>query len=154
MNRRRIGPGTRLCNTCSKQRNSANCDSQSRDNPLAVQVPADIFSTVRLSLFLLPIVAFALFTRCESISHPWPKNYRSVRLTNPRGELITEWTAVGHVARTEDNGYRFRAVQRISAPPYPEEIHYPEGRIVEINGPTIIVHRCGKPLWLYEYEGY
>jgi hypothetical protein len=113
---------------------------------------------VRFFPLLLPILALVTLAGCESpaiVTHSTHhKTYRHVTVTNPRGEFVAEWTAVGSVTRTNSNAYRFRAVQRISAPPYSEEIHYPEGRLVEITGPAIIVARCGKPLWLYEYEGY
>ncbi len=112
---------------------------------------------MRLTQILFPILALALFAGCEApavISHPWPKTYRLVRVSNPRGELIADWIAVGSVNRAEGNSYRFKAVERISAPPNSEDIHYPEGRLVTIYGPTMIVSRCGKPQWLYEFDGY
>lgn len=106
-------------------------------------------------LFLL--LFFTLFAGCESapiVLHPWHKGYRRVRVTNPRGELVTDWIAVGKVWRTAANTYHFRAVERDTAPPYSQEIHYPDARPVEVNGANILVTPCGKPLWLYDLEGY
>jgi hypothetical protein len=79
------------------------------------------------------------------------KAYRRVRVTNPRGELIADWIAQGHVWRTE-RGFRFRAVERLSAPPNMISVRYPQGRMVEAAGPNITVARAGTPLWIYEME--
>jgi hypothetical protein len=62
---------------------------------------------------------------------------------------VSDWIAEGRVVRTEV-GYKFHAVERDTAPPYPQSIHYPEGRKMEISGPNLIVRPCGQPLWLYE----
>lgn len=80
------------------------------------------------------------------------KRYHRVRVTNIEGRLIAEWVAEGFVARTEV-GYKFRAVQRNTGQPFPQEIHYPYGRQMEVGGQNIVVSRTGKPRWLYELHG-
>lgn len=81
------------------------------------------------------------------------KHYHRVRITNPRGELVAEWIAIGHVWRTGTNGYRFRAVQRVSGPPFMQLSRYPDGRVVDVNGPNIHISTCGAPLWIYDQYG-
>lgn len=72
---------------------------------------------------------------------------------NIEGRLIAEWVAEGFCARTE-TGYKFKAVQRTTGAPFPQEIHYPYGRQIEVGGQNIVVSRTGKPRWLYELEGH
>ncbi len=113
-------------------------------------------AAVRLLLLLLLIIP-GLFAGCDTapiVVHPWHKTYHLVRVTNPRGELVADWIAVGKVFRTAADTYHFRAVERDTAPPYAQEIHYPDAHPVEVNGANILVTPCGKPLWLYELEGY
>jgi hypothetical protein len=81
------------------------------------------------------------------------RKYYRVRVTNPRGELIADYIAENRPARTE-RGFRFKAVERLSSPPFQREMRYPRGRIIEVAGPNILVARCGKPLWLYELDGF
>ena len=109
-----------------------------------------------IGVTFLRLLLFAVFVlSMAGCADPWsrviPPAYYRVRVTNPRGELVADWVAVGFVARTE-TGYRFRAVERLSAPPHMQSIRYPEGRQVEASGPNIIVARCPEPLWLYEMK--
>lgn len=104
---------------------------------------------------LLPLVLALIFAACETVSpYPLSDSFFRVRVTNPRGELISEYVAQGGVWRTkETDGYRFRAVQRLSGAPYMVESHFPNGRITQVDGPNIVVTPCGKPLWLYLHDG-
>ncbi len=83
----------------------------------------------------------------------WRQNYRKVTVTNLRGEPVAEWIAEGNVWRAGE-GYRFTAVQRICPPPYVTNVHYPQGRRVQISGPHITVGPCGKPEWLEQIDGF
>lgn len=111
---------------------------------------------MRPLLLLLLTLAATLLTGCESYFDRHPefntRNFKRVRVTNPRGELTADYIAEGGVWKTERNGYRFRAVQRTSGPPFPQTIQYPRGRRVEVNGANIVISRSGKPLWLYELD--
>ena len=109
--------------------------------------PAAIVRAVNFSRTLLLLLAACALVGCETAgSHQSSKKYRRVRVTDPRGDLIADWTAEGFVARTE-RGYRFRAVERVSGPPFVQVNHYPRGR-------RIVVTPAGKPLWLYQLHGY
>ena len=76
-----------------------------------------------------------------------------MRVTNLRGELVSDWVAEGRVARTE-RGYKFRAVERVSAPPYMTVTQYPHGRRTEVTGANIVVTPASKPYWLFAMDGY
>ena len=109
-----------------------------------------------LSRFLALLVAVLLISGCSSTSdrRTGPtKYYYHVRVTNLRGELVSDWIAEGRPFRTE-RGYRFRAVQRISAPPYMTATHYPHGRRTEVTGANIVVTPASKPYWLFAMDGY
>jgi hypothetical protein len=105
-----------------------------------------------LRLFLVCLVALALPGCAYFYGHTPLRRYHLVRVTDVRGQLIAEWIAEGYVAQTE-HGYRFRAVERLTGGRYQEEIHYPDGRTIEVGGPNIVVTRTGKPLWLYRRDG-
>jgi hypothetical protein len=81
------------------------------------------------------------------------RSFRKVRVTDLQGSMIAEWIADGSVWRY-GRGYRFKAVQRLSGPPYAIFSKYPHGRNVYVDGPNIVVMPCGKPQWLYRLEGY
>jgi hypothetical protein len=68
---------------------------------------------------------------------------------DPHGILIADYIAEGYVLRTS-TGYRFKAVQRLSGPPFSKVSHYPYGRRIEASGPNIVVSRCPPPAWLLE----
>jgi len=102
---------------------------------------------VLLCAIVFSLSGCALF--CSVDPH---KQYSTVRVTDIEGRLVAEWVAEGCVLRIE-NGYKFKAVERVSGPPFPQVMRYPLGRHMEISGPNIVVTRCGKPLWLYHLEG-
>jgi hypothetical protein len=104
-------------------------------------------SPLRLVLLLLAACSFSGCAFLYSIETD--KRYHRVRVTNIQGKLVAEWIAEGYVARTEV-GYRFRAVQRTTGTPYPQQMRYPYGRMMEVGGQNIVVTRCGPPRWLYE----
>ena len=83
----------------------------------------------------------------------FPQHYRKITVANLRSELVAEWIAEGNVWGG-GGGYHFLAVQRITAPPYVQNIHYPQGRKVAITGPHITVGPCGKPEWLQQIDGF
>jgi len=102
-------------------------------------------------LFLRPLLAAALVLLClpgcqTNADH---YHYFHIRNTDYRGRVLAEWIAEGHVSRTPD-GYSFKAVEHDTAPPYPQSIHYPDTRFVEISGPNLVVRPCGQPFWLYK----
>jgi hypothetical protein len=74
-------------------------------------------------------------------------------VTNYRGELVADWIAEGPI-RKMDNGFHIKAVQRTSAGPGAQTTRYPNGWYTFVNGPHIVYWDCGKPLWLYRFEGY
>jgi hypothetical protein len=102
---------------------------------------------VTLSRLLLALGLLFFGAGCAFLDDYSTETYYRVLVTDPRGHLIADWIAKGHVHRIE-TGYRFRAVERLTAPPWPKLIRYPRGRIVEASGPNITVTRCAKPLWL------
>ena len=78
--------------------------------------------------------------------------YTKFRVTNYRGELVADWIAEGRF-RKVDNGFRIKAVERTSAPPFVQHMRYPNGWNTTVDGPHIVYWNCGKPLWLYELDG-
>ena len=77
--------------------------------------------------------------------------YTKFRVTNYRSELIADWIAEGGYSKV-GTGYKIKAVERTSAPPYAQISRYPNGWRTTIDGPHIVYWRCGKPLWLYELD--
>ena len=76
-------------------------------------------------------------------------NYTRLAVTNPRGERIADWVAVGPIIPLE-RGYRIKAVERLSGPPHPILTRYPDGWRTTVVGPNIHHWRCPAPAWLYE----
>jgi hypothetical protein len=110
---------------------------------------------VVFSLLFLPLLLVMCSCQCfywDEYDGPYRKYYR-VRVTDPRGGLIADYIAEGCVHRNE-RGYHFHAVERTSQQPYQKTIRYPRGRFIDAAGPNIVVTRCGKPLWLFQMEGY
>jgi hypothetical protein len=103
-----------------------------------------IVRSVKPPALALALAALVFTTGCET-------QYTALRVTNHRGELISEWVAKGHIQRT-DQGYRITAVERISGPPHPMMSKYPDGWRTTVTGPHILRWRCGEPLWLYDLE--
>jgi hypothetical protein len=79
--------------------------------------------------------------------------YRTIRVTDYQGHLVTDWLAEGWVWRYGP-GYRFRAMERVTNGPYPTHTRYPYGRKVIINAPNIVVTPCEKPEWLRAQDGF
>lgn len=104
---------------------------------------------VLTSRFAWPLAAATLLAGCLS-THP---RYTRLRVTNPRGELIADWVAVGPITRVE-NGYRTTAVERTSGPPYSTLTRYPDGWPTTAVGPNISHWHCPAPDWLQEFESY
>jgi hypothetical protein len=77
--------------------------------------------------------------------------YTQLRVTNPRGEVITDWVARGHISRVE-RGYRITAVERTDGPPSRGTARYPNGWRTTVVGPTIRHWHCAKPAWLRDDE--
>ena len=106
---------------------------------------------------LLPLLALAACIGCAGPTplgrSGSPQRYSRVTVTNPRGLLVAEWIAEGPV-KARGEGYRFRTVQRVSAPPFSVVSRYPLGRVVWITGPNITVAPSGKPVWLYDLDGF
>ena len=73
--------------------------------------------------------------------------YTELRVTNPRGEMIADWVAHGHVAHTE-TGYRITAVERTDGYPYPVTARYPDGWRVTVVGPNVHRWPCARPAWM------
>jgi hypothetical protein len=109
------------------------------------------FDAVILRRLLLLVLLALLLPGCVWHDVHSGGHYYRVCVTDPRGVLIADWIAEGWVLRT-GFGYRFRAVERFSAGPWPQVVRYPHGRRVETSGPNIVVSPCPKPEWL-EY-GY
>ncbi len=115
-------------------------------------------ATVRAVKYFL-LLAFAFLAACEntrtrkdSDSDKDPQKYTKVTVTDPRGELISEWIAEGRVKKF-DQGYTIKAVERHTAPPSPTTAQYPNGRISSVVGPYIILEDVEKPDWLKRLDG-
>ncbi|MDQ3624584.1 MAG: hypothetical protein M3463_19220 [Verrucomicrobiota bacterium] len=109
-----------------------------------------MFSRFFFSLLALVFLAGCHTTRSTGRS-TYPHRYHKVEVTDYRGNLIAQWVAEGEV-RKWDTGYRFRAVERVSAPPHVVRTRYPLARLVYIDGPNITVAPYRKPGWLVELD--
>ena len=98
---------------------------------------------------LLPLArllaALPLLAGCET-------HYTRLRVTNPRGELVSDWVARGPVWHTEA-GYRVTAVERTEGCPFPSTARYPDGWQTIVAGANIHRWRCAKPAWLDDEDG-
>ena len=125
--------------------------SHPRISLVTLRAPRQTCAVTPVRLLLL------LFLACSSsgcaffYAHNPTKVYYCIRVSDIEDHLVSQWIAEGYVARTE-HGYKFTAVERYSAGPFPQHLRYPYGRAMEIGGQNIIVSRCGKPLWLYSLE--
>ncbi|RYD69364.1 MAG: hypothetical protein EOP84_28615 [Verrucomicrobiaceae bacterium] len=118
--------------------------------------PAVMVHDVKLSrlVFLVLLLPLLLLSGCHGDRYRGVnRTYSRVRITNPRGELISDYIAEGRVRSTE-RGYSFSAVERTTTMPYMMNVRYPRGRRIEVAGPNILVTRSGKPEWLYQVDGY
>ena len=106
--------------------------------------------------FLLPILLATVAAGC--VTTPLGRSarlerYFKVRITDARSHLVSEWIAEGGVTRKRE-GYQFKAVQRLSAPPFMQRTEYPQGRNVYVVGVHIVVSPTDKPNWLREIDGF
>ena len=119
---------------------------------------ASTAATVRAVKYFL-LLAFALLAACENTrtrkdpdSDKVSRKYTQLTVTDPRGDVISEWIAEGHVKKF-DQGYTIKAVERHTAPPSPTTSQYPNGRISSVVGPNIILEDVEKPDWLKKLDG-
>ncbi|HYR57125.1 MAG TPA: hypothetical protein VEO95_00790 [Chthoniobacteraceae bacterium] len=98
---------------------------------------------MKLSRLLLVAAALAFLPGCIG--------YTKFRATNPRGEMIAEWTGVG-LFYPVSNGYHITAVDRTIGPPLMLESHYPHGMPATVTGAHIERWHTHKPQWMYELE--
>ena len=104
---------------------------------------------MKLLRLVWPLVALPIVTGCESYGH---HHYTHLRVTNPRGEVIADWVATGHVSHV-DEGYRITALERTDGPPSHGTVRFPDGWRVTVVGPYIHRWRCEKPTWFEIGEG-
>ena len=100
------------------------------------------------------LLAFALLAACETTrpdkeSHE--QKYTKLTVTDPSGDLIAEWIAEGHVKKS-DQGYTIHAIERRTAPPFPTDSQYPNGRLSTVAGPNIVLEDIEKPDWLKKLD--
>ncbi len=101
------------------------------------------------------LLAFLFLAGCETTKpekDSGPRKYTRFTVTDPSGDLISEWIAEGHFKKS-DQGYEIRAVERRSAPPYPTVSQYPNGRHASVVGPNIVFEEVEKPAWLRKLDG-
>ena len=111
-------------------------------------------ATLRPVKYVL-LLAFTLLAACETTrpdKESSPKKYTRFTVTDPSGDLISEWIAEGHFKKA-DQGYEIRAVERRSAPPFPVKSEYPNGRHATVVGPNIVLETIEKPDWLKKLDG-
>ena len=114
-------------------------------------------ATVRAVKYFL-LLAFALLAACEntrtkmeSDSANDSRKYTKLSVTDPSGDLISEWIAEGHVKKA-DQGYTIKAVERRTPGPYPTDSQYPNGRVSSVVGPNIVLEDIEKPDWLKKLD--
>ncbi len=88
-----------------------------------------------------------LFLACVLAFLPGCLGYTKFRSTNPRGEMIAEWTGRGFFYPVS-GGYRINAVERISGPPLMHVTRYPHGYDAFVTGAHIERWHTHKPVWL------
>ncbi|MEO6787953.1 MAG: hypothetical protein ABI318_17655 [Chthoniobacteraceae bacterium] len=101
------------------------------------------------------LLAFALLAGCENTKTEKESDsgkYTKLTVTDLTGDLVSEWIAEGHVKKSEQ-GYTINAVERRTAPPYPTDSQYPNGRISTVVGQNIILEDVEKPGWLKKLDG-
>ena len=100
------------------------------------------------------LLAFAHLAACETTrpdKKSPPEKYTKLTVTDPNGDLISEWIAEGHVKKS-DQGYTIHAVERRTAPPFPTDSQYPNGRLSTVVGPNIVLEDTEKPDWLKKLD--
>ena len=111
-------------------------------------------ATLRTVKYAL-ILAFVLLAGCETTrpdKDSSPKKYTRFTVTDPSGDLISEWIAEGRFKKS-DQGYEIHAVERHTAPPFPVTNQYPNGRHATVVGPNIVLEEIAKPDWLKKLDG-
>jgi hypothetical protein len=101
------------------------------------------------------LLAFALLAGCENNKAKTESSsgkYTKLTVTDLSGDMVAEWIAEGHVKKA-DQGYTINAVERRTAPPYPTDSQYPNGRISTVTGQNIILQEVKKPDWLKKLDG-
>ncbi len=93
----------------------------------------------------LPLIAIAFFSGCQT-------HYNKFTVTDSQGHRVATWVSEGHVSRVE-TGYKIRAIERLSGPPYEVETRYPNGWKTTVVGPNIVREEVPKPEWLMELDG-
>ena len=114
-------------------------------------------ATVRPVKYFL-LLAFALLAACENTrTRKEPdadgdsRKYTKLSVTDPSGDLISEWIAEGSVKKS-DQGYTIKAVERRTPGPYPTDSQYPNGRVSTVAGPNIVLEDIEKPDWLKKLD--
>ena len=104
------------------------------------------------------LLAFALLASCENTrTRKEPdadgdsRKYTKLSVTDPSGDLISEWIAEGSVKKS-DQGYTIKAVERRTPGPYPTDSQYPNGRVSTVVGPNIVLEDIEKPDWLKKLD--
>ncbi|MEO6742469.1 MAG: hypothetical protein ABIP20_19680 [Chthoniobacteraceae bacterium] len=100
------------------------------------------------------ILAFAFLAGCENTStrkESSSAKYTKLSVTDPSGDLISEWIAEGHVKKS-DQGYTIKAIERRTPAPYPTDSQYPNGRVSTVVGPNIVLEDIEKPEWLKKLD--
>ena len=104
------------------------------------------------------LLAFALLAACENTrTRKEPdadgdsRKYTKLSVTDPSGDLISEWIAEGSVKKS-DQGYTIKAVERRTPGPYPTDSQYPNGRVSTVVGPNIVLEDIKKPDWLKKLD--
>ena len=100
------------------------------------------------------LLAIALLAGCENTStrnETSTAKYTKISVTDPSGDLISEWIAEGPVKKA-DQGYTIHAVERRTPGPYPTDSQYPNGRMSSVVGPNIVLKDIEKPDWLKKLD--
>ncbi len=101
-----------------------------------------------------PLLAIALLAGCENTStrkESSQDKYTKITVTDPSGDVISEWIAEGPVKKNEQ-GYTIHAVERRTPGPYPTDSQYPNGRMSAVVGPNIVLEDTEKPDWLKKLD--
>jgi hypothetical protein len=111
------------------------------DRALSRSQRTDSFHAVKF----LPLLAIVFLTGCQT-------RYTKFTVTDYQGGPIATWVAEGGYS-CHEQGYRIRAVERHSGPPYEVHNRYPNGWRAVVTGPNIVRESVAKPEWLRELDG-
>ena len=101
-----------------------------------------------------PLLAIALLAGCENTSTRKESShdkYTKITVTDPQGDVISEWIAEGPVKKNEQ-GYTIHAIERRTPGPYSTDSQYPNGRMSTVVGPNIVLEDTEKPDWLKKLD--